>query len=466
MIPLLLFTIVGCIPQQTGASSHYNPEIQGEGIPVISSRSVVPAVGWTYENDDFERSQSAPIRRRSSDVEFEDDEEDERDEHPSGSSNHDSYENPAFGESRRAAKDGDDIENFFDKHLGPQESDHTQGDENDAHLNSYISPRVDHDSDDHYEAAGSSPLATIFHSLLNIHKRPLVIHTAGTGSGDEASTPSQSSSASDQHHQQLASSTSAISTSLRGTGAYLDATPIAFFTPIAATSSLAAYEPAASALQSSELVDQAITGQGDGNSVREIYLTRRPSLFNHFQTYSSPYSPSAQSKLLHQSSSNAYWRDSPISSGSQSYDTQSDYSRYPFAASTSAYAPSSASSPSQQSSSDDDDQTVSYNLSFGRRPPVDNGADNEANSDANAADNTEPAYNNNRPSSSMMMRQQSPSRSYSNNYHSAPAVVYTANGVGGQHGANMMRLQSQQSPYNGAQYHKDPSELVASQPYR
>lgn len=193
------------------SAPYYDPEMQ-DGIPVMSARSLSPARRYQFDESEVPQASSGAMsspRRRSADSDLDDGLEEEEDEdrddyNRAGSSNHDSYENPAFGESRNAARDGDDIESFFDKHLGPPQDiapSDDGGESSEVPINEVATKPAVLDSDDQYEAAASSPLSTIFHSILSAHKRPLVItteeepsdqadsgKTAGSGSSAQAAT--------------------------------------------------------------------------------------------------------------------------------------------------------------------------------------------------------------------------------------------------------------------------------------
>jgi len=401
---------------------HYDPELQ-DGIPVISSKSLAPEIKWHYDEDDYRAMPAKQIRRRSSELDEDDD--DDRDEYKAGSSNHDSYENPAFGESRRAAKDGDEIESFFDKHLGPQlETSETGRGEDEVPINE---PAARADPDDQYEAAASGPLATIFHSLLNAHKRPLVITTS-----------EESSSTDGGSNQPPTSSSTPVASSIRGNSGYLDATPIAYFAPMATPAAMASYErPGVQANP-----EGGAQGQEEYGPVREIYIARRPSLLSRPLSYA----PTSQS-------SNAHWRGMAAGSRPPYYDEQSEYSRYPAAAS---YAYQRGQQQQAAAPAPEEEQTVTYGLSFGGAS-TDLGAADEQ-SDGSPEDQTsadEPGYAHHQAHN--MMRHTSSTRAH-NNYNYPPHMASNAYMRSNQYASAMGQ---QQSPYHGARYHKDPSESVA-----
>lgn len=441
-LTLCIVVVVVAITKQVEAfESSYDPELP-DGIPVMSAESVAPSFKWRYNN--HMREPTAPSRRSADsdlDDNLEEEEDDDRDDYnKAGSSNHDSYENPAFGESRRAAKDGEDIESFFDKHLGPPQDNLDEGGSASGEIPIRDIVPDGREYDDQYEAAASSPLASIFHSIINAHKRPLVITT------EEESSPASDSksSTSDKDNNQASSSTRLVGAPVGGKG-YDGSSPIAYLAPmIAAPSSLAeeGYEQAGSPNQD----DQS---QDDG--VREIIITRRPASFiSHLQGYS----PS-NGRLAHQSSNN-HWQNAAFRqagySGNEPAD-QSDYTRYPVAAS---YAHQHQQ---QDPAGNNDDQTVSYGLSFGA-----SNEDDQPEEQTNASE--EPAgypsaYGRMRNSASMLRPYQ--------NYQYQPVYnrpmynrqqYYQQQQQLQQQQQQMLQAQ-QQSPYNGARYHKDPSESIA-----
>lgn len=433
---------------------YYDPELQ-DGIPVMSAKSLAPSMKWRFDEHELPQASasSMPSRRRSSDSDLddatEDDDEDDRDEYSrAGSSNHDSYENPAFGESRTAAKDGEDIESFFDKHLGPPQ-DVTSNSDTDSlgttevPINEVATRPLASDYDDHFETAASSPLTTIFQTILNAHKRPLVIHaedaSSSAGSDPDVKDNNAASSStlmgSSAIKLQLPISTSASQT-------YADASPIAFFTPLAASASSASgYD--------SESVNQAVDGRDSG--VREIIISRRPasSFINHLHG----------GRLVHQSS-NDNWRGMSSAASrpyqgadyQQEYQAQ-DYPRYPAVAASYAYQ-------KEQSQPADEEQTVSYGLSFGGGGASDEDSTNPE-EQANAMANDDTAQPGASYRSNPMRHSSSMLRAY-NNYQQVPVQympMYSRHQQQQYYQQQaMMQPQQQQSAYNGARYHKDPSE--------
>lgn len=423
------------------------------GSPFYDSENQVGTIGsptaqWRYDDHQDEDSQNVPVSRRVSDTDLDDgleeeDDEDRDDYAKSGSINRGQYvEDPAFGESDRAARDGDDIEGFFDKHLGPQaaiEADNNSEDDHEVPISA--SPRS---GIDHYETAASSPLSNIFHSLLNAHKRPFIIHTTeedpNTGNSNDS--------------QQSTSSSTPVGSSIRGSPQATTyavpsgyAAPIAYYTPVASSSS---YDQSGSntagpgqEAQTQEAGNQAgNSGQEEYAPVREIFISRRPTVMNHYQAYA----PASQQGLEHQSS-NAYWRGSAATTGHRPYgDDQGDYARYPVAASY-------AYQREQQSALPDEEQTLSFGLSFGGRPSESADDDSQENPSSVDESGYEPGYG----SRDSMLRHSSTMRSY-NNYNYSPMVAqgYTR----APPGATIVMPQ-QQSPYHGAKYHRDPSESSA-----
>lgn len=443
---------------------YYNSEDQDT---LNNVRNLAPTIKWNDEQQDEDNlgAHSNAAQRRSSDNDLEDgleeEDDEDRDEFKSGSSNHDSYENPAFGESTRAARDGEDIETFFDKHLGPQDA--MEGSEPDSEVPINEMPvamtsmnragRVARgDPDDHYEEAASSPLSSIFHSILNAHKRPLVITTSDD-------------SPSDAGQQQSTSSSTPVGSSIRGANYVDQARPIAYLTPIAA-SPIGNYEQqaggASNLVQAQTETGSAADGAGQEEyaPVREIYISRRPSLLSggshQHVSQQEQYHPgySTMPRLVQQSS-NAHWRGAHSMATHRPYpaaEDQYDYGRYPVAASY-AYQ-------REQAQPEDEQTTVSYGLSFGASPTESNdeqSADNNSPDDQSSID--EPAY---APHQSRnMMRHISPTRAYANYNYPPTAMMVPA---GGQQAAYVparaiqaMQAQ-QQAPYHGARYHKDPSE--------
>lgn len=387
------------------ASANYDPESIIDEIPVISAHSLEPEISGRYQ---------AHRRNSEPDIEEVDDyDEDERSNQPRGSSsnNHDTYEEPAYGESRRAAREGEDIENFFDRHIGPNGADqvgqngdyNSRGDPEERDMNNHLQaaasngdqsrmsiPMLTRERDPFdMAAAASSPLATIFQTLLAAHKRPIVIEASDLSAalGDDSQTASSSSSGGQRDSASSTSSSS--SSSIDGSSPTVAAlgaasnvatmSPIAsYLSPIAAPSSLAAYgqqmmEQAAGSgvADNSDGGDDNSkqTGAGDeGGQIQEIYIGRRPTLMSHFQSYAPQQQPQG---LSHQSSNAAYWRGAappgvgarpqmmmmPNEQMANAYNA--DYRQYPVAAS---YAHQQESN---GGGGGDDDGTVEYNLSFG-----------------------------------------------------------------------------------------------------
>lgn len=313
--------------------SAYDPESTYDGIPVIRASSVIP-------DDQFYPNQ---VSRRSNNEDDMDDYDDDRDERPSGSSNHDSYQNPAFGESQQAVKDGEDIERFFDKHIGPDNEANgvNELDENETPIHETPIERRS-EPDDPYEVAASSPLATIFQTLLSAHKRPIVIETNEPGDGE--------SSQSEQPQ---------VVRPYMNSG-YTHMSPMATYaSPMASPSSMTSYGPGHPGIERPEAGRDDEHGQ-----VQEIYIARRPTLLRQLQTYS----PSSN-KMSYQPSNGAYWSGNPQSRYYQQQlqqlqqqqlqqhlgqAQQADYQRYPVAAS---YA--------HEQEQPEDDGTVVYGLSLG-----------------------------------------------------------------------------------------------------
>lgn len=540
---------------QFSGESYYDPELQDEGIPVLRSpqqqqqyqHNVAPGVGWPggvsgnganginqddhQDLEDIQRANVAPsssakslkgsagLKRRNSYNEPEDgldeDDEEDRDEYQSGSRNHGSYtENPSFGESKKAAKDGEDIESFFDKHLGPQEalegaasntnSDSPEAavDETRANMDELAQSATD-DPDEMYEAAASSPLATIIHSLL--HKRPIVITTtdddspttsdkeaAGSPQESSTSTSSDGTSSTSIVSNLLGASSAVQGSSSPQGGASASLAPIGYLSPLNTASSIVSYEPFGAQTALAEVAGGGGGGgqeaNDDGNEagqVREIYIGRRPSIFSsslnrhHFQAYTPATSQSHANPMgalsWSQSASGEYSSARPLYPEGH---TMSDYARYPVAASQNYQRDqSSASSPQEatnNNNNDDEEQTVSFGLSFSGHPSADSssadeedgssgdssdGADSDEQS-SSSANNDPPAYvpYNTR---NLMIRYPPKSSATSTDYN-YPAIATSPDHLRvSRVGARpIMRAfeQQQQAPFNGARYHKDPTE--------
>lgn len=434
-IALLLLT-----PSASADDVTYDPE-QQDGIPVISAKSIhsPSAFDWTLDS----ALQVQPTQRRSAiNDEDDDNDEDDRDEEKSGSSNHDSFENPAFGESRTAARDGQDIEQFFDKHLGPQDAtESSTGDEQDVPV---ISPSSSDEYDDHFDAAASSPLATIFQTIINAHKKPLIIQASEDDSTNQAGDQSSSSASGQQLN--TPTSASAASSPLKSVAngvaaAYLGATPIAYITPMASNPSpMGAYEQQASPDLNAEA---SPSEEDDYGQVREVYISRRPSIFGRFQE---GYGPTTGQTAAH-------IRETPIgaASGRIPQDYQQDFSRYPTAASY-----------QQPQDSADDGQTVSYNLSFGggsaESPddPVENTSSVESSSPDEQTNSDDRSYSHQMHYNRNMMHHPSSTVQMYQNQHPAGMVPASF-------GPRLHSYSQQSNAFNGARYHRDPSEYQAYQ---
>lgn len=469
---LLIILSIQIIIIQTIQVSAYNngrqqPYYNSEDQDTLNNvRNLAPAINWNDEQQDEDNlgARASAAQRRSSDNDLEDgleeEDDEDRDEFKSGSTNHDSYENPSFGESKRAARDGEDIENFFDKHLGPQDAMENSEPDSEVPLNEMPvamsamtrgGRRARADPDDQYEAAASSPLSSIFHSILNAHKRPLVITTSDDSPGGP-----------DASNQQSASSSAPVGASIRGTSFLEQARPIAYLTPIAGYEQQAG--GATNLVQApTETSSSGADGQEEYAPVREIYISRRPAhlsgashqqVSQQEQAYHPGYTTAPR---LVQQSSNAHWRGAHSMATHRPYpaaDDQVDYGRYPVAASY-AYQ--------REQAQPDDEQTVSYGLSFGASPGSE--ANDEQSADNNNDDQSsidEPAYTPHQ--SRNLMRHAPPIRAAYGNYNYAAAMMVPA-GVQQQAAYGPTRLvqampTQQQAPYHGARYHKDPSESM------
>lgn len=451
---LLVAAALNLVSAFSDSDIRYDPENQ-DGIPVIASRSLAPAISSHYE--DHEPTSGDSAQRRNSDadlddgLEDEDDAEDNRDEYKSGSSNHGTYENPSFGESKRAAQDGDDIESFFDKHLGPQDAIESREDNevpiNDTPLRSSASSDYiedDHDRDDHYAAAASGPIATIISSIIN--RRPIVI-TATTGDGPSDSKAAATST-DEKQTQSLA----------EAAGETAPVSPLALFAPIAASSNV--YD------------EQEDPTAGADAPVREtIYVSRRPyspsgagaeagaavQPPHRYQLYPTMVSSAARDLAgTTTSASNAYHASSRREPVMQQY-----MRHYPVAASHAhqRHRPE----PADAADPEDDEQTVSYNLSFGGSSAAaadEEAVDEQGGGPAQSGSLIDEAAYERRPlagyssmrsySPMMMMVTPEQQRYYQQQQQQAMMMQ--------QHVRNPVQVAR-----GGARYHRDPSESVSHQ---
>lgn len=371
LLSLILIQQISSI--QASHHSNYDPE-QQDGIPVFSARSISdPTDDWTSSGTS---NNMQPAQRRQADSDLDDGLEDEdEDEYKSGSSPQESIENPSYGESKRAARDGEEIEDFFDRHLGPPQET-TSADESSANVIRQDVPAIDPDTDDQFEAAASSPLSNIFHSLLSHthgdhkHKRPLLQIATG-GSSESESEPSKTSVKENQiaPSNAIQSSKSLLSLAAPNTikssqsvQSFVESAPIGLaFTPIAASSHQVSQDQAE---HDSQQDQNDVSPPNSG--VREIYIGRRPIVMNYLQQ---AYGPQQQPGYSAAGSSNV-WRGSPTNQRNRhvvyEQDQANDYARYPIAASY-AYQrnqPNVAAASTPDGTSEDE-QTVTYGLSFG-----------------------------------------------------------------------------------------------------
>lgn len=434
------------VVQAYSDASHYDPEGQ-DGIPILSARSLPSYSGW---NEDV--AKVAP-QRRSSDGDLEDgleeEDDDDRDEYKAGSSNHDSYENPAYEESRRAARDGDDIESFFDKHIGPDDATDSPADEGEVPIAELTGQRRG-DLDDHHEAAASSPLSSILQSLLNhAHKSKLIITTDDPSS---SSTSGESSTTTTDNSQTASSSATPVGSS---SSYQIGTTPIAYFTPIAGSSGNQ-YAPSASASN-----DQAQAQEAEDEApVREIYIGRRPQ-----GGYVAQYQPVQYAPMSGQSS-NANWRGSyPIVERQPVGYQQADYGAgVPVAAS---YAYNNREHPVAATQAPTEDEgSVTYGLSFGGSAFGDSSSNDEkaeadgATEDQTSADEPEqqPVAYAPHATRNNMIRHSSSMRSY-DGYQYAP-VAMTPQGYARvqQQYYGPQQYNQHQQLQGAVRYHRDPSE--------
>lgn len=405
---LCAFTIFGVFLSTSLAETHYDPEATLAGIPVFSARSLNPQT--SHGNGQL----IEPERRMNSDSDDDvDDYDEDRDEQKSSSNNHDSYENPAFGESRQATRDGEDIEKFFDKHIGPDNEANGASELDDNESPAQEAP-ARADNDDHYEVAASSPLAAIFQSLLAAHKRPIVIETSDAPEADSSAIDAPSAYIGGRPY----------------TGPSTPVSPLSpYSSPVAASSSLSQYGPQSQDTETPE----ANQGDGEDEQVQEMYISRRPTILNHLRN----------SKLSQQSSEASRWNGSPNSRYPQAGPmAQTDYHQYPVAASY-----------SHQQEQPDDDGTVVYGLSLGGSSSP--GSDEEENQEGQSSVDEGPS-----PYNSYGHRQTS-----SNHYNSYQQGYAVPQMVPQGYGP-IMRVpvsamgHGQMVQYHPARFHKDPSESV------
>ena len=418
-------------------SNLYDPE-QQDGIPVFSARSI-PTNPSSLEEDDWgtgEQIKSASgepqvAQRRQGDADLDDGMEDEEDdEYKSGSSRRESVENPSYGESSRSARDGDEIEEFFDKHLGPPQ-EATTADESSTSVSKQEVPAID--PDDHYEAAASGPIANIIHSLLSPHngeskhkKRPFLKIAAITS----ASTPSSSSADSADESTSSSSSTpsstsplpilslisgavgkddksvqpSPLKTSQSGQN-FVETAPIALaLAPVTAPGSPVYQEPSG---QESSLLQQQDTGAAQQSAgVQEIYIGRRPSVMNYLQkAYAEQQQQQQQQQQLGYTTAGSgnLWPGAANSykgrgqASDYEHDQMADYARYPIAASYLYEREHSSEAATSPSSTSDDEQTVTYNLSFGGAPASEDTPTVAVNQDSVSQDESHAGADTNEP---------------------------------------------------------------------
>lgn len=378
-------------------NGQYNPEEQ-DGIPVFSARSVAKLEDdWTGNmRESMQPRPAATVQRRQADNDLDDGlEEDDDDEYKSGSSPRESIESPSYGESLRFAKDGDDIENFFDTHLGaPKEAAGLASDDSSEQPTIVRQEQVPAvDPDDEYEAAASGPLSTIFQSLLGHSqdgdkhtKRPFLQISTSSSSDPDAATKTdkaQNEPASGLRVSQSAQSSVEASS------------PITF-------SLRPAYGPGQESMNHESVVgadsyggpnDLAQAPQSSGG-LREIYIGRRPTVMSYLQQQQQQQPLQHLSGGYATSGSANIWRGPNGQPLVYEREQASDYSRYPVAASY-AYQQQPSAAPSESTlgsqSNDDDDQTVTYGLSFGGGHAAE--ADESPSSASSDQESAEPASN-------------------------------------------------------------------------
>lgn len=398
-IATILIVQITC---QQVVSAIYDPE-QQDGIPIFSARSspieassapsIISENDWPSVGESIVDRARGPAgaQRRRSDEALEEDDEDE-DSYPSGSSARESVENPSYGESRRAEKDGDEIEDFFDKHLGAPHHEGAQssaaGDESRAVARVAEVPAVDPDDDDDHETAASGPIASFLHNLIfhngdekpsaaasnttaagtnGKRTAPLIIHAFGSGHDKEESQAGK-------------------------TGTRVVQTMLAPL--VASPSSIVNYEPqAATSDESLEDGHGAASPPTGTDGIQEIYIGRRPTVMSYLQQtqhvqqtageeqQKQQFSPQHQQMAYYQHPHTAagsanVWRTQNMTPQMAGYQ---QVSALPVAAAYAHHYPVDAAAASTPGSETDsgDEQMVTYGLSFGSRSHV-SSSDNEA----------------------------------------------------------------------------------------
>lgn len=465
--PLARASYYGKAPD--GAS--YDPE-QQDGIPVFSARSVSAQAarqGDTWANSGDARDADFALdgkraQRRQSDSDLDDDADDaDDDEFTSGSNLRESVESPAYGESRKSARDGEEIEDFFDKHLGPPKEAPVAaaaaqqapvGANNDETILQRESVPAS-DPDDFYEAAASSPLSSIFHSLLGrsneqkhaAAKLPFLQITATTTSAADNDDVGKTSGA-----QQPKASQSA-------QGA-VEASPLA----------LAIAQEVGGATAASG--DEQSGADEQPGSIRQIYIGRRPTVMSYLQQAQKAKQREQQQASYSAAGSANVWRGADGRPVVYEQEQAGEYAG-------GAMAPA----PSSQVASDDE-QTVTYGLSFGGAPASEPDESSSDGADESAAGPSESAPTQADGYVPYNTRYAAASTSARNNYNSnaggqfgqQPPVGFNYQAAYGAQRAQaapqqlMLAPQQQQQQYAPQQfqpsgptrYHRDPSESAAN----
>lgn len=373
-------------PRSVSASyyrnDHYDPE-QQDGIPVFSARSVKKLDDeWT---DGMQESiKPKVVQRRQADNDLDDGlEEEDEDEYKSGSSPHESIESPSYGESQRFARDGEEIEDFFDKHLGPPK-DNDSADESAEQptvVQQEVVPAVD--PDDQYEAAASGPLASIFQTLLgHSHdqkqtKRPF-LHISTSSS---ETTDSDQTTTAKEEPKHASAATKGLKAS-QSAQSFVESPPLALaISPMAAPSTISLQEPTGHHEHEAsggglDAYGSSVDSPSSIGGMREIYIGRRPTVMSYLQQQKQQQLPQHK-PLQHLSGyttagSANVWRGPNGQPVVYEQEQANDYSRNPVAASyVYQQQPSNAAQSTEPASSGggDDDHTVTYNLSFGGQSP-------------------------------------------------------------------------------------------------
>lgn len=327
----------------------------------------------------------------------------------------------SYSESQKSERETDDLEKFFDTHLGPDSPEQQPASESRQRA---VAVKLPSPGNRQFEVAtgASSPLATIIHSLLTGRRPTITVETDDVGSSDESpkSTSSKSQAASASTSEESSDFERPTSSSpveytavpVRQVGyaqVPLTASQAQAYQPAAPT---AAYYYAASPVvqpvssasantnqASSEDTDSSADNESYAPVVRVIPPVGQAANGRRAQKYSSSYQPQTYATYQPQNIAAVYRQytaTSPANLGSvanianvahmagyQAYvnANQDGYSRVVPVASqhydqmrpalSSSTPSTSASSTSSSSDDSDGDEHVTYGLSFGRPPSMD-----------------------------------------------------------------------------------------------